>query len=80
MKVRPQQIIHKLLPLPFIIRPARLVPEDDVVVPPPLDAEVGLVEQRVAERDIALLRLLLRGEPLALFPLAALGALATDAL
>lgn len=75
MKVRPQQIIDKLRSLPFLLRPPRLVLEHDVIVPPPLDIEIWLVQQRVPQRNVALARLLLGRQPLALLALPLLGPL-----
>lgn len=54
MKVTPQHIVHKLLALPSLLRTSRLVLEYHIVVPPPLDRKVSLVQQRVAPRDVLL--------------------------
>ena len=80
MKVRPQQVINKLGPLPLLLRAPRLVLEHDVIVPPPLDIEIRLVQQRVPQRNIALARLLLGRQPLALLALPLLGPLPPDPL
>lgn len=47
--------IYELLFLVPVVGTTRLVLEDDVVIPPPLDVEVvALVQQRVTHRDLAL--------------------------
>jgi hypothetical protein len=45
--------IDELLLLTLVFRPARLVLKDDIVVPAPLHRKVLLIEQRVAQRNIA---------------------------
>lgn len=72
--------IDKLPGLALVVGATGLVLEDDVVVPAPLDGEVGLVEERVAQCNVALALLLLGLCALLFFLLALLLALAPDAL
>jgi hypothetical protein len=77
----PQQThINKLLPLPLLLSPPRLVLKHHIVVPPPLDVEIRLVQQRVPQRNVALALLLLGRLPLALLALPLLGPLAPHPL
>ncbi len=46
--------VDELFLLVLVLGASCLVLEDDVVVPPALDVEVGLVEQRVAQRNVPL--------------------------
>lgn len=86
VEVTPQQVIHKLFALVLVLRAPRLVLKHDVVVPPPLDGEVGLcaaavvVQQGVSPRNLPLALLRLRSGFLPLLPFALLLPLALDPL
>lgn len=80
MEITPQGIVYELLALALVLRPARLVLEHHIVVPPPPDREVRLVQQRVPLGDVALPLSRLGRRPLPLLPLPLLLALALDPL
>lgn len=58
--------VNKLLLLPLILCSSSLVLEDDVVVPPALDVEVRLVQERVPQGDVPLPLFFFGRGPLAL--------------
>ncbi|KAK0738427.1 hypothetical protein B0T18DRAFT_246601 [Schizothecium vesticola] len=72
--------IDKFLLLPLVLRPASLVLENNIIIPPPLDVEVWLVQQRIPQRNVLLLLLLLLLGTFSLFPLPLLDALPPDPL
>ena len=80
MKVGPKQVIDKLGPLPLLLRPPRLVLKHHIIIPPPLQIKIRLVQQRIPHRNVTVARLLLGRLPLLLLLLPLLHPLPPDPL
>lgn len=67
MEVGSKRVVDKLLLLPPFVSVSRLVLEHYIVVPPPLDVEVWLIQQGIPEGNVFLPLFLLLPCPFGLF-------------